>query len=162
MFEWVTDKLGAQGTICAGGRYDGLVKQLGGRDTRAVGFAMGLERLISLLEQALLEKHLKHPHAVLLMMGERAQNAGLALTEQLRDNVANVRILNVCGGGSFKSQMKRADKSQAQIALIIGDDELDNDQVTVKYLRADRDADKPQQEQMSQQHVLDLLNQLAK
>ena len=162
VFEWVTDKLGAQGTICAGGRYDGLVKQLGGRDTRAVGFAMGLERLISLLEQALLEKHLKHPHAVLLMMGERAQNAGLALTEQLRDNVANVRILNVCGGGSFKSQMKRADKSQAQIALIIGDDELDNDQVTVKYLRADRDADKPQQEQMSQQHVLDLLNQLAK
>jgi len=161
VFEWVTDKLGAQGAICAGGRYDGLVKQLGGRDTRAVGFAMGLERLISLLEQAVLEKHLKHPHAVLLMMGEKAQNSGLALTEQLRDEIAEVRILNVCGGGSFKSQMKRADKSQAQVALIIGDDELDNNQVTVKYLRADRDADKPQQEQMSHEQVAELLNKLV-
>ncbi|MCK5647618.1 MAG: histidine--tRNA ligase [Gammaproteobacteria bacterium] len=160
VFEWVTDKLGAQGTICAGGRYDALVKQLGGRDTRAVGFAMGLERLISLLEPAQLEKHLKHPHAVMLMMGERAQNSGLALTEQLRNDIADVRILNVCGGGSFKSQMKRADKSQAEIALILGDDELDNDVVTVKYLRADRDTDKPQQEQLSQAQVIELLNKL--
>lgn len=161
VFEWVTDKLGAQGTICAGGRYDGLVKQLGGRDTRAVGFAMGLERLISLLEPALLEKHLKHPHAVMLMMGERAQNSGLALTEQLRNDIAGVRILNICGGGSFKSQMKRADKSQAEIALILGDDELDNTVVTVKYLRADRDADKPQQEQLSPAQVIELLNKVV-
>ncbi|MCW8929027.1 MAG: histidine--tRNA ligase [Gammaproteobacteria bacterium] len=161
VFEWVTDKLGAQGTICAGGRYDGLVKQLGGRDTRAVGFAMGLERLISLIKQDELEKHLKHPHAVMLMMGERAQNSGLALTEKIRNDIVNVRIFNVCGGGSFKSQMKRADKSQAQIALIIGDDELDNDVVTVKYLRADRDADKPQQEQLSQSQLLELLNELV-
>ena len=161
VFEWVTDKLGAQGTICAGGRYDSLVKQLGGRDTRAVGFAMGLERLISLLEPAQLEKHLKHPHAVMLMMGERAQNSGLALTEQLRNDIVDVRILNICGGGSFKSQMKRADKSQAEIALILGDDELDNDVVTVKYLRADRDTDKPQQEQLSQTQVIELLNKLV-
>ncbi len=161
VFEWVTDKLGAQGTICAGGRYDGLVKQLGGRDTSAVGFAMGLERLISLVDQEVLEKHLKHPHAALLMMGERAQNAGLALTETLRNDIESVRILNLCGGGSFKSQMKRADKSQAEIALIIGDDELDNEVVTVKYLRSDRAEDKPQQVQMSQSQVIELLNTLV-
>ncbi len=157
VFEWVTDKLGAQGTICAGGRYDGLVKQLGGRDTRAVGFAMGLERLISLLEKNDLEKYYKHPHAVMLMMGERAQNAGFTLTEQLRDVISELRILSVCGGGSFKSQMKRADKSQAEIALILGDDELDNNVVTVKYLRAEKGDDKPQQEQLSQQQLIDLL-----
>ncbi len=161
VFEWVTDKLGAQGTICAGGRYDGLVKQLGGRDTRAVGFAMGLERLISLLDADMLDKQLKQPHAVLLMMGERAQNAGLALSEQLRNDIAGLRIFNVCGGGSFKSQMKRADKSQAEIALILGDDELDKQVITVKYLRADRHADKPQQEQLSQPQLLELLNKLA-
>ena len=157
VFEWVTDKLGAQGTICAGGRYDGLVNQLGGRDTTAVGFAMGLERLVLLVEQAELDKYVKRPHAVMLMMGQRAQNAGLALSEQLRDEVANVRILNVCGGGSFKSQMKRADKSQAEIALILGDDELDNNVITVKYLRTDNDADKPQQQQLSQAEVVTLL-----
>lgn len=158
VFEWVTDKLGAQGTICAGGRYDGLVKQLGGRDTRAVGFAIGLERLISLLEDDDINKHFKRPHAVMLMMGERAQNAGFALTEQLRDSIADIRILTVCGGGSFKSQMKRADKSQAAIALILGDDELDNNVVTVKYLRAEQGQDKPQQEQLTQQQLIDLLN----
>ncbi len=160
VFEWVTDKLGAQGTICAGGRYDGLVKQLGGRETKAVGFAMGLERLISLLDQDELQKHIKHPHAVMLMMGERAQNAGFALTEKIRDKLKNIRILNVCGGGSFKSQMKRADKSQAEIALILGDDELDNNKITVKYLRANKEDNKPQQEQLSQQELLDLLTKL--
>jgi len=161
VFEWVTDKLGAQGTICAGGRYDGLVKQLGGRETRAVGFAMGLERLISLLEPSQLEKHLKHPHAVILMMGERAQSSGLLLAEQLRNDIDGVRVFTVCGGGSFKSQMKRADKSQAEIALILGDDELDNAVVTVKYLRADRDAEQPQQEQLSQSQVIELLHKLV-
>jgi len=161
VFEWVTDKLGAQGTVCAGGRYDALVQQLGGRETRAVGFAMGLERLISLIEQDEFEKQLKHPHAVLLMMGERAQNTGLVLSERLRDELANVRIFNVCGGGSFKSQMKRADKSQAEIALILGDDELDNDVVTVKYLRADQGDKKAQQEQLSQQQVIELLKSLS-
>jgi len=157
VFEWVTDKLGAQGTICAGGRYDGLVKQLGGRDTTAVGFAMGLERLISLLDQKTLDKHCKRPHAVLLMMGERAQNAGFALAEQLRNTLVNLRILTVFGGGSFKSQMKRADKSQAEIAIILGDNELDHNEVTIKYLRAGEDNDKPQQEQVSQQQLIDLL-----
>ena len=160
VFEWVTDKLGAQGTICAGGRYDGLVKQLGGRETTAVGFAMGLERLVLLVEQSELDKHLKCPHAVMLMMGERAQIAGLTLSEQLRDEVTGVRVLNVCGGGSFKSQMKRADKSQAEIALILGDDELDKNIITVKYLRAENAADKPQQEQLTQSQVVELLRSL--
>ena len=160
VFEWVTDKLGAQGTICAGGRYDGLVKQLGGRDTTAVGFAMGMERLISLLDQGTLDKHYKTPHAVLLMMGERAQNAGFALAEQLRDTLAELRIVTVCGGGSFKSQMKRADKSQAEIAIILGDNELDNNEVTIKYLRADKENDKPQQEQVSQETLINLLAEI--
>ncbi len=163
VFEWVTDKLGAQGTVCAGGRFDGLVKQLGGRDTSAVGFAMGLERLISLLKQDELEQQFKHPHAVMLMMGERAQNAGLVLSERLRDEIDKVRIFTVCGGGSFKSQMKRADKSQAEIALILGDDELDSNVVTVKYLRADDSLSKgkTQQEQLSQQQLIELLNKLS-
>ncbi len=161
VFEWVTDKLGAQGTICAGGRYDGLVKQLGGRDTTAVGFAMGMERLISLLDQETLDKHYKYPHAVLLMMGERAQNAGFALAEKLRDSLTELRILTVFGGGSFKSQMKRADKSQAEIAIIIGDNELDNNIVTIKYLRADKNNDKPQQEQVSQETLMNLLAEIT-
>jgi len=161
VFEWVTDKLGAQGTICAGGRYDGLVKQLGGRDTTAVGFAMGMERLISLLDQETLDKHYKYPHAVLLMMGERAQNAGFALAEKLRDSLVELRILTVFGGGSFKSQMKRADKSQAEIAIIIGDNELDNNIVTIKYLRADKNNDKPQQEQVSQETLMNLLAEIT-
>lgn len=160
VFEWVTDKLGAQGTICAGGRYDGLVQQLGGREAPAVGFAMGLERLVLLVEQAELDKYLKRPHAVMLTMGQRAQNVGLALTEQLRDELPDVRILNVCGGGSFKSQMKRADKSQAEVALILGDDELDNQVITVKNLRSDKDSDKPHQQQLTQAEVIELLSSL--
>ena len=159
VFEWVTDKLGAQGTICAGGRYDALVKQLGGRETAAVGFAMGLERIIELVEKDQLNKQLKHPHAVLLMMGERAQNVGFALTEKLRDKLEDVRILNVCGGGSFKSQMKRADKSQAEIAIILGDDELDKNIVTVKFLRTDKD-DAQQQLQVSHEDLIELLKNL--
>lgn len=157
VFEWVTDKLGAQGTICAGGRYDGLVKQLGGRATPAVGFAMGLERLLSLLTQDALDSQRKYPHAVLLMMGERAKNAGFSLVEQLRDALPELRVLTICGGGNFKNQMKRADRSQAKIALILGDNELDNNSVTIKYLRAEKDSSQPQQEELSQQQLIDLL-----
>jgi len=158
VFEWVTNKLGAQGTICAGGRYDGLVKQLGGRDTRAVGFAMGIERLISLLDQKILAQSYKQPHAVMLMMGERAQNAGFALTEQLRDSISGLRLVSICGGGSFKSQMKRADKSQADIALILGDNELDSNTITIKYLRAKIEGEQTQQQQVSQQQLIELLS----
>lgn len=159
VFEWVTDKLGAQGTICAGGRYDGLVQQLGGREAPAVGFAMGLERLVLLVENEQLQQYIKQPHAVLLMMGDRAQAAGLAMSEQLRDLVPDIRIVNICGGGSFKSQMKRADKSQAEIALIMGDDELDKQLITVKYLRQ-KTEDKPQQESLSQEQLVELLKKM--
>jgi histidyl-tRNA synthetase len=163
VFEWVTDKLGAQGTICAGGRYDGLVKQLGGRETKAVGFAVGLERLVSLVEQSRIDKYIKQPHAVIVTLGERAQIAGMAMSEQLRTQIPKVRIFNIYGSGSLKSQMKRADKSQAQIALILADNELDNHTITVKYLRNGSAAgdEKPTQEQLSYAEVLALLKKLA-
>ncbi len=159
VFEWVTDKLGAQGTICAGGRYDGLVQQLGGRETPAVGFAMGLERLVLLVQKEQLQNYIQQPHAALLMIGERAQAAGLALSEQLRDALPEVRIFNICGAGSFKSQMKRADKSQAEIALILGDDELDKQLITVKYLRQKTD-DKARQESLSEAQLIELLKKV--
>ncbi len=157
VFEWVTDKLGAQGTICAGGRYDGLVKQLGGRDTRAVGFAMGIERLISLLDAKSIEQYYPQPHVALLMMGNSTQIAGLSLTERLRDQLPQIRIVNICGGGSFKSQMKRADKSQATMALILGEDELLNNLISVKYLRVDQNDERVQQIQITESELVTLL-----
>lgn len=135
VFEWVTDALGAQGTVCAGGRYDGLVKQLGGRDTPAVGFAMGVERLILLLQQHLPE--LSRPVDVYVMAPGSTQ-AGLRLAETLRDALPARRIALHCGGGSIKSQMKKADKSGAELAVILGEDELANNSATLKPLRDDR------------------------
>lgn len=131
VFEWVTDALGAQGTVCAGGRYDGLVEQLGGRATPAVGFAMGIERLILLLEQQSLAIN-NAPHAYIV--ADEAQ-AALLLAEQLRSENPSLRILTHCGGGSFKSQLRRADRSGAQVALILGGDEIANGTVTIKPLR---------------------------
>jgi len=131
VFEWVTDALGAQGTVCAGGRYDGLVEQLGGRATPAVGFAMGIERLILLLEQQKLAIN-NAPHAY--VVADEAQ-AGILLAEQLRTDNPELRVLTHCGGGSFKSQLRRADRSGAQAALIIGAEEKANKTVTIKPLR---------------------------
>lgn len=133
VFEWVTDALGAQGTVCAGGRYDGLVEQLGGKPTPAVGFAMGVERLILLLEQQAPELR---PDAELYIVS-MDPGAGLQLAEQLRDTLPGRRIRCHCGGGSFKSQMKKADQSGAQFALILGEAELAAGLVTVKPLRQD-------------------------
>ena len=137
VFEWITESLGAQGTICAGGRYDGLVEQLGGRSTPAVGFAMGLERLILLLETLGLVPDGVNDDAdiYLLAMGDRAEQQLLVLAETLRDGLPGRSVVAHCGGGSFKSQMKKADRSGARLALIIGDNELDNGVVTVKPLR---------------------------
>jgi len=132
VFEWVTQKLGAQGTVCAGGRYDTLVEQIGGRATPAIGFAMGIERLVLLLD-AELEMPNNAPH-IYLIMDEGIQQ-GFRLAETLRDALPNLRLLTHCGGGSFKSQFKRADKSGAKIALVLGEDEVAKQQVTVKYLR---------------------------
>jgi len=137
VFEWVTDRLGAQGTVCAGGRYDGLVDFLGGRATPAVGFAIGLERLLALLEELGVVPPARDPHAYLVLMGELAQRRGLALAESLRDALPGLRLQTHCGGGSFKSQFKRADRSGAMVALVLGDDEINRGQVAIKPLRGD-------------------------
>ncbi len=157
VFEWVTDKLGAQGTVCAGGRYDGLVEQLHGRATPAVGLAMGLERLISLLSTDN-GVHDTVPHAVLLMMGENAQQHGLMIAERIRDALPCLRLLAICGGGSFKSQMKKADKSMARFALILADEEISQQTISVKYLRKQDIVDGMQQQQLSFDDVIKLLN----
>ena len=139
VFEWVTDKLGAQGTVCAGGRYDGLVSQFGGKPTPGVGFAMGVERLVLLLETLdLVPQELDRPaHAFICAFGEPAELAALALAEQLRDALPGLRLLVNAGAGSFKSQFKKADKSGARFALILGDDELARRVVGCKPLRDD-------------------------
>ena len=136
VFEWVTDRLGAQGTVCAGGRYDGLVEQLGGKSVPAIGFAMGLERLILLLtETGQLDESAQKADVYVVAVGEAANCAALAAVETLRNTAPNLRIVQHLGGGSFKSQMKKADKSGASLALIWGEDEVSKGAVTVKPLR---------------------------
>jgi len=139
VFEWVTDLLGAQGTVCAGGRFDGLVHQLGGRPTPAAGFAMGVERLVAILEELDSAPLPPRVDAYLVLVGEQAQLAGLVLAEQLREQVPGLRLLAHCGGGSFKSQFKKADRSEARLALILGDDELAAGKIGIKYLREDKE-----------------------
>lgn len=140
VFEWVTDALGAQGTVCAGGRYDGLVEHLGGRATPAVGFAMGLERLVALMETAERARPADvAPHAYLALLGDPVQQDGLLLAERLRDRVPGLRLLTHCGGGGLKAQLKRADRSGAALALLLGEDEVARGEVGVKYLREDHD-----------------------
>ncbi len=139
VFEWVTDSLGAQGAVCAGGRYDGLIEQLGGRPTPGIGFAMGVERLLLLIEAGGVGVAPPQPHAYLLLIGERAGAEGMVIAEKLRDAVPGLRLQTQCGGGSMKSQMKRADKSGAALALIVGDSELDDNSVTCKPLREARE-----------------------
>lgn len=143
VFEWVTDQLGAQGTVCAGGRYDGLVEQLGGRATSAVGFAIGLERLILLLITLnAVPDAVRHCVDVYLVADEEALSQTMVLAESVRAHIPTLRVLTHCGGGGFKSQLKKADNSGAQIALILGEDEIKTGHVTVKFLRED----KPQQQ----------------
>ena len=137
VFEWVTDRLGAQGTVCAGGRYDALVEQLGGKPVPAVGFAMGLERLVAVLEEL-------NPDAVgdavdlyLVLMGEAASREGLVLAEQVRNALPDLQLVTHCGGGGMKAQFKRADRSGARYAMVLGDSELASETVVLKPLRAD-------------------------
>lgn len=139
VFEWVTDKLGSQGTVCAGGRYDGLISQFGGKPTPGVGFAMGVERLVLLVEtlQQIPAELSRPAHAYICAFGEPAELAALALSEQLRDTLPGLRVLVNAGAGSFKSQFKKADKSGAQFALILGEDELAKRVVGCKPLRDD-------------------------
>jgi histidyl-tRNA synthetase len=137
VFEWVTDRLGAQGTVCAGGRYDGLVEQLGGKAVPAVGFAMGLERLVAILEETNPAAADPAVDVYLVLQGDAAIREGLVLAEQLRDSLPTLAVISNCGGGSMKAQFKRADRSGAQYALVLGDTELAEGTVVLKPLRRD-------------------------
>lgn len=141
VFEWVTDKLGAQGTVCAGGRYDGLVEQMGGKPTPGVGFAMGIERLILLLEtlEQVPESISRQVDVYLCAIGEAAELAALTLSERLRDGSPSLRLQVNAGGGSFKNQFKKADRSGALFALVLGEDELAREVVGFKPLRGQGD-----------------------
>lgn len=139
VFEWTTDKLGAQNAVCAGGRFDGLVEKLGGKTTPAAGFAIGLERLVELVVLAESFKRVAGPQIYLVLLGDQAQQQGLLLAEKLRDN--QYRVQCHCGSGSMKSQMKKADISGAQVALILGDDEIEKGVVGIKYLREKKSQD---------------------
>ncbi len=138
VFEWVTTKLGAQGTIAGGGRYDTLVERLGGNATPACGFGIGLERVFLLMQEYEVTAN-DAPDVYLVNVGELAENAAFVIAEQLRNS--GVQVVLHAGGGSFKSQMKKADRSQARYALILGDDEVNNRQVTLKPMQADMKAE---------------------
>jgi histidyl-tRNA synthetase len=158
VFEWVTDQLGAQGTVCAGGRYDGLVEQLGGKPTPAVGFALGMERLCLLLQAT------EHPAANMaaatdvyfLVLDPTLQVAAQASAERLRDALPSLRLQLHCGGGSTKRQMKKADSSGAQYALILG---VEEQQKGVLALKALRDPAQHEQQYLNEQAVLEFLAQ---
>ena len=137
VFEWVTEELGAQGTVCAGGRYDGLVKQLGGRATPACGFGIGLERLLLLMESQEIQTSALKPHVYLVLAGDDAQIAGVKLAETLRDTQTGLNLQCNVAAGSFKTQIKRADKSGAKYAFILGGSEIENNTITIKPLRSD-------------------------
>jgi histidyl-tRNA synthetase len=137
VFEWVTDALGAQDAVCSGGRYDGLVAQLGGEAMPAIGWAMGQERIVALMQQAHPHATGPAPHVFMVMVGERAEGAGLVLAEQIRDAHPKLRVQLNLGGGNFKTQFRRADKSGAELALILGDSEVERGMVAIKSLRAE-------------------------
>ncbi len=156
-FEWVTDKLGAQSTVCGGGRYDGLVEQLGGRSTPAVGFGMGLERLVLLLQEIKsIPENINQIADVYLVAVGNVQKEALQLAERIRNDIPGLRIINNCGGGNFKNQLKKADKSTAKIALILGEDEAANSIVTVKFLREEQ-----QQQVISNNDIISFLRNLV-
>jgi len=135
VFEWITDALGAQDAVCSGGRYDGLIAQLGGEATPAIGFALGIERVVALLRQSGNLPQIGAPDVYLVVSGERAQRAGLRLAEQLRDALPGHGVVLNLGGGNLKTQFRRADRSGARLAVILGDEELDRGVAAVKPLR---------------------------
>jgi histidyl-tRNA synthetase len=137
VFEWVTTDLGSQDAVCSGGRYDGLVAQLGGEPTPAIGWALGEERIVELMRLQGLVSGEGQPDVYLVLAGARAEQVGLRLAEGLRDASPTLRLETNCGGGSFKSQLRRADKSGARLAIIVGDDEAVRGVATLKPLRTD-------------------------
>ncbi|MCY4420079.1 MAG: histidine--tRNA ligase [Gammaproteobacteria bacterium] len=152
VFEWVVPELETQATICAGGRYDGLVEQLGGKPYPAAGFAMGLERIMALLEKTRFSD--MEIDAYLVVVGEQAVEAGMEIANQLRNQASSLSVVVNCGGGSIKTQMKRADKSNAKLAIILAEDELRDDTVGIKYLR-----DKREQETIPRINLMSYLNE---
>lgn len=135
VFEWVTNSLGAQNAICGGGRYDGLVEHLGGRATPGIGFAMGVERLVAMLRDLNHSGLNNHPQVYLVTVGAGAERYGFALAERLRSRLPSLRLQLNCGGGSFKSQFKRADQSNADYALVLAEDEIARGRIALKALR---------------------------
>lgn len=151
VFEWVTDKLGAQGTVCAGGRYDGLVQQLGGKPTPAVGLSIGMERLLLLMEHGKKSQKGEYDiHAYLITDSEESFPAGLKMATYLRNKVPGLKLMLHCGGGSLKNQFKKADKSGAQFALIIGEHELKTRSISIKNLREDLPQQSLYQEELAE------------
>ncbi len=154
VFEWVTDQLGAQGTICAGGRFNGLIEHFGGKPVPAFGFALGMERLMALIEANGNDIGGRPLHAYLILSTEdEVISAGLKLAELLRDQLPQLRLMTHCGGGSFKNQFKRADKSGALFGLILGSEELENQTIGFKSLR-----DKSEQETVAWSEIGEILS----
>ncbi len=139
VFEWVTDALGSQGAVCSGGRYDGLVEKLGGRPTPAVGWAMGIERFVALFEACGGEVPAMHPDVYIAALGEGTLERAFGIAEELRDKLPGIGVETNLGGGSFKAQMKRADKSGAAFALVLGEQELSEGRIGLKPLRTDEE-----------------------
>jgi histidyl-tRNA synthetase len=135
VFEWITDALGTQDAVCAGGRYDGLIAQLGGEATPAIGFALGLERTIELLRLASALPGTRSPDVYVIVSGERAAVAGFRMIESLRDALPQLHFELSLGGGNFKSQFRRADRSGARLAVVVGDEELNRGAAALKPLR---------------------------
>jgi histidyl-tRNA synthetase len=158
VFEWMTDALGAQGTVCGGGRYDGLVPMLGGKPTPASGFAMGIERILLLLQALNVVPETIHKtiDVFLVASGEEAEAVALKFAEQVRTDKPGIRLQMNCGGGSFKNQMKKADKSGASVALILGDEEARSEQVQVKDLQGNNE-----QQASSWSEVAEVLGRLG-
>ena len=153
VFEWVTDELGSQGTVCAGGRYDGLIEQLGGKPNFAVGFAMGIERLLALLENSESIQLNSVVDVYMIRVGDLAEQTGFRFAEDIRNKVPGLKLQVNCDGGSIKSQFKKADKSGALYALILGDDEVSRGEVSIKSLRNAQD----QQQTLSQAQACEFL-----
>ncbi len=156
VFEWVTDELGSQGTVCAGGRYDGLIEQLGGKPNFAVGFAMGIERLLALMEVSGNIPQTRTVDVYMIRVGDAAEREGLRFAETIRNEVPGLKLQVNCGGGSFKSQFKKADKIGAGYAIILGDDEVSRGEVSIKSLRNGEE----QQQTLSQAEAITFLQTL--
>jgi len=154
VFEWVTDELGSQGTVCAGGRYDGLIEQLGGKPNFAVGFAMGIERLLALIEVSGKIPQTRAVDVFMIRVGDAAEQEGMRFAEIIRNEVPGLKLQVNCGGGSFKSQFKKADKIGAEYAIILGDDEVSRGEFSIKSLRSEQ-----AQKTLTQQQTITFLQE---